>query len=349
MAQTTIVINSPGLDTNNPGGGRLGMFLTQFAGECLLAYTRSRKTLGRHLERSIESGKAAVFPVLGRKSAKYLAPGQSLDELREAGEQTEKKILIDGLLVADAMIFDLDDAMNHFDVAGEYANQIGEALAIAADGGVLAEIAKLAVKKTENLKGLGKSKVITRAVDGGLTAESEALGKAIVAELLEAKTALSNNYVPTEGRVCYMLPVAVNALVAAKDAINKEFGAIATITDATITRLAGLDIVEVPNMTVGGVTSAGGAAPEGIVQGEGHVFPKEYKDTCAFLIAHRSTVGTLTLRSFELEHSRDTNHQADLMVGKYMIGHGGLRPESAVMGVITNSSAASASAGSATV
>ncbi|UZT50298.1 major capsid protein [Enterobacter phage 03_vB_Eclo_IJM] len=33
------------------------------------------------------------------------------------------------------MIFDIEDAMNHYDVAGEYSNQLGEALAIAADGG----------------------------------------------------------------------------------------------------------------------------------------------------------------------------------------------------------------------
>ena len=30
----------------------------------------------------------------------------------------------------------------------------------------------------------------------------------------------------------------------------------------------------------------------------------EYKDKCAFLIAHRSTVGTLVLKSFQREHGR---------------------------------------------
>ena len=334
MSETKIVISSPGLDSNDASSSRLKMFLTQFGGEVMKAYRRSRKTLGRHLERSIQNGKAAEFPVMGRKVAKYLLPGASLDDQRTAEQQTSKKIFIDGLLTSDCLITDLDDAMNHYDVRSEYSYQIGEALAMAADGGVLAEIAKLVVADEELLPGLGKGKIVTRTVAGGLSSESEALGKAIISELLEIKTAMSDNFVPNEGRVCYMLPVAMNALIASKDAINKDFGAVATIVDATITKIAGIDIVEVPALTVGGVTGDSGAAPDGIIQGEGHIFPAAYKDKCAFLVAHRSTVGTLTLKSFQLEHARRIEYQADHIVGKYAIGHGGLRPESAFMGVI---------------
>lgn len=330
---TSIVISSPGLDTNNSGSGALKMFLTQFGGEVLTAYRRASVTLGRHMERSISSGKAANFPVLGRKAAAYLAPGNSLDDLRAAEQQTEVTIQIDGLLTADTVITDLYEAMNHYDVRSEYAYQIGEALAMARDGGLLAEIAKLVVANKELLPGLGKGKIITRTVTGGLASESEALGKAIVSMLLEAKTAMSNNYVPNEGRVCYMLPVCVNALVASKDAINRDFGAVATIVDAKVARIAGIDVVECPHLTVGGVTKSG-AKPDGLIQGEGHIFPAAYKDKCAFLVAHRSTVGTLTLKSFALEHARRIEYQADHIVGKYAIGQAGLRPEAAFMGVI---------------
>ena len=205
---------------------------------------------------------------------------------------------------------------------------------MAADGGLLAEIAKMAVSNKELLPGLGKGKVVSRTVKGGLSSESEELGKAIISELLEIKTAMSNNLVPNEGRVCYMLPVAVNALVASKDAINRDFGAVATITDATVTRIAGIDIVEVPHLTAGGITKTDNGTPDGLIQGTGHIFPAAYKSKCAFLVAHRSTVGTLTLKSFQLEHGRRIEYQADQIVGKYAMGHGGLRPEAAFMGVI---------------
>ena len=111
---TNIVISSPGLDSNDSAAGRLKLFLTQFAGEVLKAYRRSRKTLGRHVERTIKNGKAAEFPVMGRKVANYLAPGESLDDKRKAEQQTSVKIFIDGLLTSDCLITDWHDAMNHY-------------------------------------------------------------------------------------------------------------------------------------------------------------------------------------------------------------------------------------------
>lgn len=322
------VFSQPGLDSKDGSSTALKMFLTQFGGEVLTAYRRTRKTLGRHMEINIQNGKAAEFPVMGRKVAKYLAPGKSLDDQRVAEQQTTKKIFIDGLLTSDCLIPDIYDAMNHYEIRGEYSAQMGEALAMAADGSVIAEIAKLAVANQENLPGLGKGGVLSRTVAGGMSSESEALGKAIISMLLEAKTKMSNNYVPNEGRVCYMAPVAVNALVASKDAINKDFGAVATIVDATVTRVAGIDIVEVPALTVGGTDNSN------VLQGDGHVFPAEYKDKCAFVIGHRSSVGTLTLRSLEIEHARRTEYQADQIVAKCLIGHGGLRPEACFIGAI---------------
>lgn len=332
---TNIVISSPGLDSNSPDAGRLKLFLTNFAGEVLTAYRRASVTSGRHLERVIASGKAAEFPVLGRAKANYLAPGANLDDLRKANSQTSVKIMIDGLLTSDVLITDLDEAMNHYDLRSEYAYQIGEALAMARDGGLLAEIAKMAMVNKELLPGLGKGEVVSRAVAGGLTAETEALGKAVVEELLHIKTAMSNNYVPLEGRVCYMLPVVKNALIANRDTINKLYGGVGTIVDGDVNKICGFDIVETPHLTAGGITDDKGAKPNGLIQGEGHIFPATYKTTAAFLCAHRYTVGTLTLKNFALEHARRANYQADQIIGKYAIGQGGLRPEAAFMGVIT--------------
>lgn len=331
---TTLTISSPGLDTNNPDAGRIKMYLTLFGGEVLTAYRRNSVTLGRHMERTIPNGKAANFPVLGRKVAQYLTPGNSLDDIRRAEQQTEVAIKIDGLLTADSLITDLDDFMNHYDVRREYAYQIGEALAMARDGGILAEIAKASLLTEELLPGLGKGKVVTRTIEGGMATESEALGKAIISMLLEVKTAMSKNYVPNDGRVCYMLPVGVNALVASKDAINRDFGAQASIIDANVVRIAGIDVVECPHLTVGGVTKVDNGTPDGLIQGVGHAFPTEYKDKCIFLVAHRSTVGTLVLKSFAIEHGRRIDYQADQIVGKYAMGHGMLRPEAAFMGTI---------------
>ena len=325
-----ITIAAPGLIQGASPADRLALFLKMYAGETITAYTQHSVTLGRHIERNITSGKSASFPVFGRAASSYLKAGANLDDLRVNIPHAEKIIEIDGLLTSDVLIFDLDDAMAHFDVRGEYAKQAGEALAVARDGAVLAEIAKLVVEDKENITGLGKGAIMSTALPAASIGETEAMGKAIFQQLLPIKTTMSENYVPESERTVYIRPVALNALVANKDIINKLYGASVTIESGKPPKLLGFDLVETPHLTKGGAD-----VNAGVIQGNGHVFPVEYKDTCMFLVAHRSTVGTLTLKDLAVEHARRANLQADQIIAKYAMGHGGLRPEAAFMGVIT--------------
>lgn len=325
-----ITVAAPGLIQGDSAADRLALFLKTFAGECITAYDQNSVTKGRHIERNITSGKSAQFPVFGRAAAAYLKAGANLDDLRVNIPHAEKIIEIDGLLTSDCLIFDLDDAMAHFDVRAEYSKQIGQALAVARDGAVLAEIAKLVVADKENITGLGKGAIMTSALPEASIGETEAMGKAIFDMLLKTKTAMSENDVPDAERTVYIRPVALNALVANKDIINKLYGATVTIENGKPPRLLGFDLVETAHLTRGGA-----AVNAGVIQGADHVFPEAYKDTCMFLVAHRSTVGTLTLKNLALEHARRANLQADQVIAKYAMGHGGLRPEAAFMGVIT--------------
>ena len=286
--------------------------------------------MGRHIVRTIDAGKSAQFPVFGRAKAAYLKPGKSLDDLRENIAHNERIIYIDGLLTSSQMITDIDEAMRHYDVRGEYSRQMGESLAIAADGAVLAEAAKLVVANTENITGLGKGKLVTRqlaSTDIGIT---EAMGKAIVNMLLEIKAEMSKNRVPETERYVFMKPEGTAALVASLVAINRDYGAVATITEGNVLRVAGFDILECPHLTDGGA-----AVNDGLLQGGGHVFPASYKDSCLFIAMHRTAVGTVKLRDLALEQARRPEYQADMLVAKYAMGHGGLRPEAAFMGIIT--------------
>jgi hypothetical protein len=324
-----ITVAAPGLIQG--GNDRLALFLKMFAGECITAYEQTSVTKGRHIERNITSGKSAQFPVFGRAEAAFLKAGADLDALRVNIPHAEKIIEIDGLLTSDALIFDLDDAMAHFDVRAEYSKQIGEALAVARDGSVLAEIAKLVVEDKENITGLGKGAILSASLPAASIGETEAMGKALFDQLLKIKSAMSENYVPDTERTVYIRPMALNALVANKDIINKLYGASVTIENGKPPKLLGFDLVETPHLTRGGA-----AVNAGVIQGAGHVFPAAYKDSCMFLVAHRSTVGTLTLKNLSLEHARRANLQADQIIAKYAMGHGGLRPEAAFMGVITS-------------
>ena len=302
-------------------GDQLALFLKVFSGEVLTAFTRASKVMNNHMIKTIDSGKSTSFPVMGRGKAHYLPAGSNLDDLREAIPHNEVVINIDGLLTSDVLITDIFEAMNHYDVRGEYAKQLGEALAIAADGATVAEIAKLVKANTENIAGLGKGIVVEKTITGGAGINYET-GKAVIDGLLEMKAKWTTQYVPEEERFAYITPEVESAIITSKDAINRDYGAVASIVDGNIDKLCGFKIIAVPHLKAGGADKTGmlGTAPEG------HVFPTEYTKALA-VCAHRTAVATVKLKDLQLEYARRPELQADMIIAKNAVGHGGLRPE----------------------
>lgn len=302
-------------------GDQLALFLKVFRGEVLTAFTRASKVMNNHMIKTIDSGKSTSFPVIGRGKAHYLPAGSNLDDLREAIPHNEVVINIDGLLTSDVLITDIFEAMNHYDVRGEYAKQLGEALAIAADGATVAEIAKLVKANTENITGLGKGIVVEKTITGGAGINYET-GKAVIDGLLEMKAKWTTQYVPEEERFAYITPEVESAIITSKDAINRDYGAVASIVDGNIDKLCGFKIIAVPHLKAGGADKTGmlGTSPEG------HEFPTDYAGALA-VCAHRTAVATVKLKDLQLEHARRPELQADMIIAKNAVGHGGLRPE----------------------
>lgn len=302
-------------------GDQLALFLKVFSGEVLTAFTRASKVMNNHMIKTIDSGKSTSFPVMGRGKAHYLPAGSNLDDLREAIPHNEVVINIDGLLTSDVLITDIFEAMNHYDVRGEYAKQLGEALAIAADGATVEEIAKLVKANTENITGLGKGIVVEKTITGGAGINYET-GKAVIDGLLEMKAKWTTQYVPEEERFAYITPEVESAIITSKDAINRDYGAVASIVDGNIDKLCGFKIIAVPHLKAGGADKTGmlGTSPEG------HEFPTDYAGALA-VCAHRTAVATVKLKDLQLEHARRPELQADMIIAKNAVGHGGLRPE----------------------
>ncbi|WP_432340594.1 hypothetical protein [Yersinia enterocolitica] len=294
---------------------KLGMFLKVFAGEVLTAFQRRSVTMDKITTRTITSGKSASFPVLGRASAHYLLPSESLDDKRSGMKATEKVITIDGLLTADCLIFDIESAMNHFDVRAEYANQLGESIAIASDASVLAEIAKLA-NTDENIEGLGAPSVLEIG-DKATLSEPKVLGQAVIDYLIKARGSLTHNYVLSGDRYVYVLPETYSAILAALGPNAANFSALGDLEKGVLTNVAGFTIVEVPHFVQGGADGK-------------HSFPTTGKVTSTnvvALIAHRSAVGQVKLKDTSIERARRPEYQADQVIAKCAVGIGGLRPE----------------------
>lgn len=309
---------------------KLALFLKVFGGEVLTAFKRRAVTMDKHMVRTIQSGKSAQFPVMGRTAGFYLAPGEDIDDKQGEIKHTEKVITIDGLLVSAVMIFDIEDAMNHYDVSSEYSAQLGEALAISADGAVLAEMAKLCnlpAASDENIAGLGKAEVLNIGAAADLV-DPGARGKAILKGLTLARAKLTKNYVPAADRFFYTSPEDYSAILAALMPNAANYAALIDPETGNIRNVMGFTVIEVPHLTVGGSgDNLAGANRK-------HAFPatsggdvRVAVDNLIGLFNHRSAVGTVKLKDMALERARRANYQGDQIIGKYAMGHGGLRPE----------------------
>lgn len=310
------------------------MFLKVFSGEVLTAFSRASVTNGRFVKRTISNGKAAKFPIVGRTGAKYLKQGENLDDKRTGIPHSEREVNINGLLTSDVLIYDIEDAMNNFDVRAEYSTQLGEALALSADGANLAEVAKMVnldTSKDENIIGLGKPTKINVGLqditnDTGLVK----LGKDFMAALVRARGSFAKNYVPKGDRVAYVTPDVFSAVLHVLMPNSANYMAIIDPESGTLKNIFGWEIIECPHLTMGGADNVNA------FDGLGNAYPTDgftTVDNTLALLAHRSAVGQVNLKDMALERARRPEYQADQIIAKYAMGHGGLRPEA--VGAIT--------------
>lgn len=315
---------------SNPGqklsaGDRDALFMKVFSGEVLTAFARNTVMMSRHQVRTIDHGKSASFAVMGRTRAKYLAPGNSLDDQRKKFEHTEKVISIDGLLTADCLITDIDDAMNHYDVRVEYSRQLGEALAQSADCAIINELANMAAKDAtvpenipdngtgaDKVKGTGKS---FEFATGLAISQSADYGNKIIEGLLAARAAFTKNYVPMGDRYCLLTPEGYSALIKALMPDSANYQALFDPNSGKLQTICGFEVIEVPHLLNDGVDGK-------------HTLSEKYTDAgLQGIVFHRSAVGTVKLKDLAMERARRAEYQADQIIAKYAMGHGGLRPE----------------------
>lgn len=316
-------ISTPG--QNLSAGDRDALFMKVFSGEVLTAFARNTVMMPRHQVRTIDHGKSASFAVMGRTRAKYLAPGNSLDDQRKKFEHSEKVIAIDGLLTADCLITDIDDAMNHYDVRVEYSRQLGEALAQSADCAIINELANMAAKDAavpenipdngidaEKVQGTGKA---FEFETGLAISQSADYGNKIIEGLLAARAAFTKNYVPMGDRYCLLTPEGYSALIKALMPDSANYQALFDPNSGKLQTICGFEVLEVPHLLNDGVDGK-------------HTLNAKFTDAkLQGIVFHRSAVGTVKLKDLAMERARRAEYQADQIIAKYAMGHGGLRPE----------------------
>lgn len=308
-------ISNPG--QNLSADNRDALFMKVFSGEVLTAFARNTVMMSRHQVRTIDHGKSASFAVMGRTRARYLAPGNSLDDQRKKFEHTEKVISIDGLLTADCLITDIDDAMNHYDVRVEYSRQLGEALAQSADCAIINELANMAAKDAavkenipdngtgvDKVKGTGKAFEFATGLD---LSQSADYGNKIIEGLLAARASFTKNYVPMGDRYCLLTPEGYSALIKALMPDSANYQALFDPNSGKLQTICGFEVIEVPHLLNDGV--------------DGKHALNEKVSTAGLqgIVFHRSAVGTVKLKDLAMERARRAEYQADQIIAKYAI------------------------------
>jgi hypothetical protein len=143
--------------------------------------------------------------------------------------------------------------------------------------------------------------------------------------IYEAAQKLDEADVPENDRYAAVSPATYYNLVKDTTAatINRDFGGEGSYADGKVLRIAGINVIKTNNLPNGqNITT-------GVLDGSDGTLGGNFTTT-AGVVWHKSAVGTVKLMDLSTEMERDIRRQGTLMVSKYAVGHGILRPRSAV-------------------
>ena len=304
-------------------GDAKALFLKLFSGEVLTSFENKTVTMGRHVVRTITNGKSAQFPVTGRTTAEYHTPGTEISGNNI--QHNERIININDLLISTVFIANIDEAMNHYDVRSVYSREMGIALANQMDKHVLQTLVQAAQVTTASPASETDrvGTVITNADIPGTAMESDA--DDLVDAIFAAAEALDEKRVPEDGRVIYVKPDSYYRLANSSKVINVDFGNAGNESTASgkIMRVAGMEVLKTNNLPTTNITT-------GVLAGDANARHAVNATNTVAIVAHPSAVGTVKLMDLKTEMEYQISKQGTLLVAKYAVGHGVLRPEAAV-------------------
>lgn len=291
----------------NGAGDAKSLFLKTWSGEVLVAFEEANVVLNRHLTRQLASGKSAAFPATWKVTASYHTPGATI--VGQTSNVNERVISIDDLLIAPVFIPSIDEAMNHFDYRSIYSTEAGRALAKQWDINVL-QVGILAARASATITGGNGGSNVVNANFG-------TSGSALASGLFSAAQALDEKDVPGMERAAYFKPAQYYLLAQNLNAINEDWGGKGSYSEGSVIKIADIEIVKTNHLPSTNVNT-GPSAYQG-----------DFTNTRG-LVMHKAAAGTVKLMDLATEMEYQIREQGTLLVSKYAIGHGILRPECAV-------------------
>lgn len=290
------------------------LFLKQFAGEVITAFNEQNVFMPLHQVRTISQGKSASFNHTGKAGARYHTAGTPILGNNKI-KHNETVIKIDDKLISDVFIGDLEEAKNHYDVRSEYTKQIGAALSREFDQKV-ARVIALAARSSNKIDDLpGGSRLVN--------ASAKTDGAVLAGMLFDAAQTFDEKDVWEGERYGVFKPAQYYLLVKQTDNLNRDWDGRGSWAEGTVPQIAGIDLQKSNNIPSTNVAA---------VAGENNDYSGNFTTT-AGLVFQKAAAGTVKLMDLALQKSGadfDIMYQGTLMVAKYAMGHGVLRPECSI-------------------
>jgi hypothetical protein len=259
---------------------------------------------------------------MGSATAKYHVAGKDIldpsNGLLNTIAHGERIISLDDLLVAPVFIASIDELKNNYEIRGEYAEQLGQALAMELDRNVLQVIA-LAARATANIPSDPK------ANGGSVLDQSDVTnlgdtGESIAEAIYEATILLDEKDIPENDRCIVLRPKQYSLLARNKDLQNADLGGAQLYLENRIPHVAGVKILKSNNVPKTVITAKAG---------ENNTYDGDFSKHIG-TVFQKDAMGTVRMLGIGLEDEYSVAHQGTLMVAKTAVGHGILRPECAV-------------------
>lgn len=246
-------------------------------------------------------------------------------------DETERLISIDGLLVSHIGIYDLDEAMSHFEVRAEYTRELGAAIARVFDQNVFRTV----IKTARDDASLGGGSQTTSPFPAGQVISpddidsasiSSTTGQAWYEVMRKISTQAGNNNIPKGDQIYLAVDedtFDTMLFARAGDSNSNEF--LFQSRENTLTQGTGTESVRLRRV----MAMPTNLLPDSDESSATEVKAKyraNYSNTLG-AAWHRTGVGTTRLIGMGLESTRDTRRQEDFVVAKIAVGHGSVRNE----------------------
>jgi hypothetical protein len=247
--------------------------------------------------------------------AEYHTPGSEI--LGQEVPQSERVINIDKLLVSHVFLDDFDEAMSHYEVRGKYSDMMGHKLSLTFDNHVMRELVS-AAQSAATITGEDGGLVID---DGDLvSATQDTKLQAWVDQLYACASEMDNKFIEGE-RYCLLKPadyyfLAQAVMTGGFSVLHRDYGGEGSFAEGNVVKIAGINLVKATTLP----TTDYSAAPYHAI---------DCRNTLG-LVFTEEAVGTVKLMDLSLQAGYDIRRQGTLMIAKYAMGHGVLRPECAI-------------------